>query len=411
MAADSCRELWRTQVIRSILKTAATVLLWAAGILFLPVAMFRVYFDPACIVFPILFYAGLRHGLPRARKLRGPLSAPAALLGAELLTFAMGVAYYMSGPGARECGFAPDPRLVPLAARAQCPAAGNAACLDIATNPYGLAAYRDHLLCVSGLNRTTLGWIPLRGGPARAVPLGGGNAQRIVADPQRGLAVLPLWRRPGVILYDLRRERVARHFPTRHAQLVGAERNGDTVYIVGEGQGLYSLDLDARTLTRHPVELRTRRLFDAVADPARGALFLSDWIYGAVYRLDLETMKPQRRRMLWGMAGAMALDAPRCELYVSRLLYARVDVLDCRTLRTVRRLRAGRGAHELALSPDSNSLYVVNYFEGTFMEMDRRTGRRLDSFRVGRQTRALHLDPATGRLFLASRCGVYEVKR
>jgi hypothetical protein len=402
------------KTLRPFLKSAACALLWAVCILFLPVALFRVYFHPYYMVFALLFFAALRHGLPRLLKKHRTPSIQSALFATEVFLFVLGLVYYMSDTRARECGFPPNQRLAPLAAYAQCRQSGNAqraACLDIATNPYGLAVYKDALLTVSGLDHTTLGHIPLNHGPVRAVSVSDGNAQQIAVDQERGLAVLPLWRKPDILLYDLGRQRVARHFPTRGAQLVGAEKSGNIVYVVGEGLGLYSLDLASERLTRHPLRLRTHRLYDIQVDPGRAQVYLSDWMYGVVYKLNRDGMHPERYRMLWGMAGAMALDAPRCELYVSRLLYGRVDVLDCRSLRTVRTLRAGRGAHELALSPDSDSLYVVNYFEGTFLEINRRTGRLIDSFCVGRQTRALHLDPATGRLFLASKCGIYEVKR
>ena len=400
---------------KTILRIASAAMFWGACLLFLPIALFRVYFDPLFLVAAAAFFLALRHGLPRVFKHVKPLSLKITVLLTELFLFAVGVQYYMSDTRGRECGFALDKRLKPLVTFRQCMGPDTARrdmCEAIATNPYGLAAYRNDLLTVSGLHESTLGRIPLTGrAPYTAVPVGGGNAQQIAVDPARGLAVLPLWRTPAILLYDLNRNRVLRSFATHRAQLIGAEKNGDTIYVIGEGLGLYTLDLNTDRLTRHPLPYRTHRLYDIQLDPGRGHLYLSDWIWGVVYQLRDGDMAPLRHRVLFGMAGAMALDRTRCELYVARMLYGRIDVLDCATLRTVRRLRAGRGAHEMALSPDSNSLYVVIYFDGTFMEIDRFTGRRLDSFAVGRQTRALYLDPRTGRLFLASKCGVYEVVR
>jgi hypothetical protein len=382
--------------------------------LLLPLALIRVYFQkPFFILAPILFFL-IRFGPPCPRKKARPVSWPVTLLAVEFIMAALGVMYYVSDTRDTACAFRLDPRLTPLLTYRQCktlPATRRDDCLAILDNPYGLALFENRLLVVSGLGETVLGRIPLQQPENFTVEkTGAANAQEIIVDQASGLAALPQWRSAGILIYDLINARPARSLQTRKAQLISTQRIGRHVYILSEARELYRLNLDNESVTRFPLHISSNTMYGLWIDPARGKTYLSDWVRGNVYIFKTAGMKLERRRFLWGMAGGLALDSRRCELYVARMLYSKVDVLDCKTLATRRTLRAGLGAHTPALDQSGRNLYLTNYFDGTFMALDARTGRRRAMFRVGPQIRDLLLDEKSHRLFLCSKCGVFEVK-
>jgi len=75
-----------------------------------------------------------------------------------------------------------------------------------------------------------------------------------------------------------------------------------------------------------------------------------------------------------------------------------------------RTIPAGFGVHKIALSQDGKKIYAVRYFAGEFEIIDRETGKKLDDYHIGGSTRAFLYSEDINRLFVGTKCGVYEIK-
>jgi len=400
--------------MKKFFSRAYSLAIWAAAALLFPFAVTAFFFRPIYIAAGAAVFIFLKFLAPGIVRRPGTPSLPASILVTEIaLIFLLGI-YYTSDRRPEECGFELDKRLAPILTYRQCMDGSmtpdrREACLKIVDNPYDMAIFGDELLVVSGRDFSVLGRLdPRRPGDFSAVALGYGNVQQIVPFEELGRVVMTMWKARKIIVFDMDTNRPANIFETEVSKLVGAEKHGGKVYVNSELPWMYVVDPKQGTISRDKLDFRFHTLYDMKISTA-GDIYLTDWVWGLVYRLDAEKLEKHAERFTGIVATGMALDEEGCELYVSRPLYSKVEVVDCKTLERQRILDSGFSTHEIALSLDKKILYAVRYFTGTFREMDAGTGAVKDEFRVGGQTRALLRSGKSGRIFVASKCGIYEV--
>ncbi|MFA5088958.1 MAG: hypothetical protein WC552_08010, partial [Candidatus Omnitrophota bacterium] len=273
-----------------------------------------------------------------------------------------------------------------------------------------LALYGGKLYVVSGRDDSTLGELdPVSPGGFQAYGLGFGNIQQIVPDPGTGMAVLPMWKDRKIVLLDLKNKKPVKIFRTDVGKLIGARRSGDRVFVISELAKMFVVDLETLSMKRRDLGYRFHTLYDIEVDETRNAIFLSDWVWGRVYRLDAGTLETVAQRPVGIVATGLALDEKTCELFTSRPLASEIVVLDCETLERKRSIPAGFGVHEIALSGDGKKIHAVRYTPGTFRTMDREKGTVIREVRIGGQARALLVDWENNRVFAATKCGIYRV--
>lgn len=388
---------------------------WAACIAMGPLVATGFFFSVGYVIAAALIFVCLYKGVPRVFPRSRFRSFRAAFFTTELIIVFLTLVHYSSDRRQTDCGFELDERLRPVLTYQQCGALRapkSAACLDATHNTYDIAMLDGLLYAVSGRDDTTLSRIdPDSELHFTTEDLGYGNIQQIRFVPERKHAVLPMWKKLRVMIYDLEKSEPAAYAATTEGKLIEAEQYGGDFFILSESPWLYVLSGEDYSITPHRLPIGDAHLYDLKIDRARGAMFVSDWISGSVYRFLIDGMELDRQRFMPFVSTGLALDERRCELFVSRGVLGRIDMLDCRTLETLRVYDAGFGGHEIALSRDGEKIYLVKYFGGRFTEIDRKTGEILDEFPIGDQTRALlytNSDPP--RLFAASKCGIYEIE-
>jgi len=389
-------------------------MVWALCLAMAPLVLAGFFFQPAYIPFGIVVFLFFRYGWPRLSRKTRLRSFRSAVFMTEAVIVLLTLIYYTSDHREQDCRFPLDDRVVPLLTYRQCagmPGKSAGRCMDATADPYGLAMYGDELLAACGRNDTTLVRLdPDRPGRYRAEDLGFGNIQQITVLPDVGHALMPMWKKNRILVYDLKNSKSLEYLTTGVSKLIGAEKYKGDTYVISESPYLYRVTPGDYKVEEHRLPYKHYNLYDILADTRRGNMFFTDWVWGIVYKFDIENMKPGGNRFLWGVATGLALDEDRCQLFVSHGIPGRIEVLDCETLSMVRSIRVGFGGHELALSRDGERIYLVRYFGGKFTEIDRRTGEVLDELQVGGQTRSLFYWKEKNRLFLASRCGIFEIK-
>ncbi len=373
------------------------------------------FFIPIYAAAGVLFFLFLLFGVPAMTKKRIRPSIQCAALAVEALMVLAVLAYYTADRRPSECGFKPDDSVTPLLSYSQCKSLYNGserekACLGVVDNPYDLAFYNGSLLVVGGRDYSTLGRLdPNRPGTFSAAPLGFGNFQKVVVDPTRRRAVLIMWKDRKILLYDLEKSAPIKTFETNVSKLIGAEKLGDKVYIISELAQLYVVDLKNDTVRRHDLGYRFHTLNGLKIDPERKTMYLSDWVWGNIYKFDIRKMKTVRRATPGMVSTGIAVDSRRCEVFAARMLASKIDVFDCDTLEFKRSIPAGFGVNDLVLSPDGKMIYAVRYFAGKFVMIDRASGKKPAEHHIGGATRALLYSPEDNRIFAASKCGVFEI--
>ncbi|MFA6448861.1 MAG: hypothetical protein WCX65_05295 [bacterium] len=339
-----------------------------------------------------------------------------SVFAAEIILIVMVLSYYTSDRRPEECNFDLHENVVSILTYKQCErqykdTPQEKLCLSVVDNPYDLALYRGQLLVVSGRDYSTLGRLqPDKPGIFTAAPLGFGNLQEIVIDEKNSRAVFSMWKDRKILIYDLEKSAPVMYFPTRVSKLIGAEKYYDKVFVVSELPWLYAVDLSGNTVKEHDLGYRFHTLNGMKIDVKRKAIYLTDWVWGKVYKINIPTMKTVRVASPGMVSTGIALDTKKCEVYVARMLAAKIDVFNCDTLALKRSIPAGFGVNEVALSGDGKKIYAMRYFAGKFRIIDRATGNKLEEYHIGGQTRALLYSESDNRIFTGTKCGIYEIK-
>ncbi len=143
-----------------------------------------------------------------------------------------------------------------------------------------------------------------------------------------------------------------------------------------DGQTLYSLDIDAGTITFQPAAgkgpIRTAPLggkpYDVTANRAGSRLYVSDWARRLVLEVDPEDLRIVGRIPVGEHPNQLALHPTDDRLFVACASSNNVSVIDTRrgllieTIHTALFPRAPEGStpDALAVSPDGKTLYVAN---------------------------------------------------
>ncbi len=388
---------------------------WGICALLFPFALMAFFFTPLNAAICLAVVAGVLLIIPIVSRKRIQPSFRSSLFVIEIAMIAVVTAYYSSDRRPRECDFELDSHVRPLVTYRQCTVDWKGAprerdCLAITSNPYDFAWHEGDLLVVSGRDHSTLGRItPGAHGKFSATPLGYGNAQEIVTGGHDSLAVISFWKARKIILFDLAAGHPVKSFPTRVSKLLGADRIASRVFVTSELPWLYEIDPASSTMKEHSLGYSLHTLNGLRIDSTRRVMYLSDWVWGKLYRIDLSTMKTTHTASPGMVSTGITLDTAACEVFVARTLASKIDVFDCRTLKLKRSLHAGFGVNELALSEDGRYIYATRYFAGEFVMLDRATGLKVRQFHIGGQPRALLYSPADGHVFAGSKCGIYEI--
>jgi hypothetical protein len=402
--------------MKKIIGFIFNIVIWTVCVLIFPFSLMAFFFIPSRAAVCLAVFTALFFVFPLITKKKLRPSLRFSVLITEMLMVLIVLSYYTSDRRAAECYFEPDDHVIPLLTYSQCErqykdTIQEKACLSVVDNPYDLASYRGRLLVVSGRDYSTLGSLNQdKPGAFMAAPLGFGNLQEIVIDDKRNRAVFTMWKDRKILLYDLEKSEPVKYFKTKVSKLIAAEKYDDKVFIVSELPWLYVLDLSRNSFNEYELGYRFHTLNGMRIDSARKAIYLTDWVWGKVYKIDIRTMKTVRSASPGMVSTGIALDSKKCEVYVSRMLMSKIDVFDCETLAFKRSIPAGFGVNEIALSRDGKKIYAVRYFAGKFRIIARATGKMLAEYHIGGQTRALLYLEEENRLFAGTKCGVYEIK-
>ncbi len=401
--------------MRKALRLLFTITIWIVCLIIFPFSLMAAFFIPVHAASGVVLFLFLLFGVPAltGKKIRPSLQF--AALAAEALMVLAVLAYYTADRRSSECNFKPDDSVAPLLSFSQCKSLYNGsreekACLGVVDNPYDLAFFNGGLLVVGGRDYSTLGRLdPHKPGVFSAEPLGFGNLQKVVVDETRRRAVFTMWKDRKILLYDLDKSVPIKAFRTNVSKLIGAEKLGDKIYIISELAQLYVVDLKNDTVRLHDLGYRFHTLNGMKIDPERKIIYLSDWVWGNIYKFDIRRMKTVRRATPGMVSTGIAVDPKSREVFVARMLASKIDVFDGDTLALKRSIPAGFGVNDVALSADGTKIHAVRYFAGKFETIDRASGEKLAEHHIGGATRALLYSPENNRIFAASKCGVFEI--
>jgi hypothetical protein len=392
------------------------IIIWVICILIFPFSLMAFFFTPVRAIVGLAVFIMLLIVIPDVTRKRVKPSLRLSVIITEVVLIIITASYYISDRRPRECNFEQDDNVVSILTYKQCESLykntiQEKLCLSVVDNPYDLALHSGRLLVLSGRDYSVLGSLnPDRPGEFTAAPLGFGNFQEMVIDEKSGRAIISTWKDRKVMVYDLAKSEPLRYFKTRVGKLIGEEKFGNKVYILSELAWLYVLDLSENAVKEYNLGYRFHTLNGMKIDPAEKAIYLTDWVWGNVYKIDIPTMKTVKTASPGIVSTGIALGTKKCEVYVARMLASKIDVFDCDTLKLEKSIPAGFGVNDVVLSKDGKYIFAVRYFAGKFRTIDRMTGKTLGEYHIGGQTRALLYSERDNRIFAGTKCGIYEIK-
>jgi DNA-binding beta-propeller fold protein YncE len=125
--------------------------------------------------------------------------------------------------------------------------------------------------------------------------------------------------------------------------------------------------------------------------------------------LDLETMKPVRRRCLPMGTVDVAYDAAGGRVILPLTFQGEMAVLDFDTLRTEAAVPLGPGIRPVCYVPDRDLIVVGNYLSGDLHFIDGKSYRVLKTIWGGTRIRDIQYAPLRQRLYVCASLYVLEI--
>ena len=241
--------------------------------------------------------------------------------------------------------------------------------------------------------------------------------QRIAVDPKRKLIYVVVLDIDGnhsvkVVSYDGKFELVRSIDLDYEPIRVYVDDSRNRLIIVGyEGHiGIYDMETYRRTMFKKIRNLGFIGLLDTfVYNPAKDAYYASV-VSDIFLLLRADDFKVLKRRKIGVPTIGLDYDQRTNRVYAAGTLTREILVLDGDTLNIVERIRTGTTVRELYIHRKLGLIVTAGYTDGHLDFYDLGTHERLARIFVGKLARGIHIEQRSGRVFVASSCGLFEVK-
>lgn len=242
--------------------------------------------------------------------------------------------------------------------------------------------------------------------------------ERLVLDAKRNRVVVSVWGEPNmkVAVFDADKlnliDVLGGESLPHNPDNIKADASLSYYYVLGERIGEVS-KVNADTLeTEKTGRSHLGIAYGMCLDEKRELLYTSSWIGPFITVFNINTMTPKFRFRSEIVNAEINCDSETGKVYAGNFINDYISVYDMKeSEKRIKKIPATFGARDLVLDEERKMMVSGTYFTGVIEGIDIESGKRLFKYKPGKYVRGIEYDKSTGSLFVACRCGIYELKK
>lgn len=238
-----------------------------------------------------------------------------------------------------------------------------------------------------------------------------GSAHHLAADISRREVFLPLMSDNTCLIVSMDSLKVVKVLkPTTKSSLIDAvfDDKRRELFVLSEDSNVVQMRLNTGKIKRCDLKrFGAGSLYALGLNKKTHRLYVSSWIGGQVFQIDVRTMKVMRSRRVGVSTMGLFVDEQKNIVFVALPFTGTIAVIDGDTLEVIRKYKAGFGVRDITYIKNFKLLMAGNYFSRSvdFISLSR---GKIRSFYTGPMVRGVYYDPRTHHAYAMGRCGIFK---